>query len=113
MSSALPLLSIAAMLLGPPPPGLEVHRLDLGDASELDAQAQAHEQRRARLPHRPHHRDLAELRIGEDVLVVADAARGLPEAVADLDHLVVLACTSTSFDNGSFDGSCATTAARY
>ena len=78
------------MLFGPPPPGLK-YTLDLGDPSKLDAQAHAHEQRRVRLAHRPHHRDLADLRVGEDVLVVADTARSFPEAVADLQHLVVLA----------------------
>ena len=78
------------MLLGPPPPGAEVHRFDFGDAPELDAETKAHQQRRASFLHGAHERDLAEFRIGEDVLVVAEARGGLPEAVADLDHLIVL-----------------------
>ena len=78
------------MLFGPPPPGLEVQGLDLGDASELDPKTHAHEDIGAGLAHRPHHGNLTELRIGEDVAVVADTLGGLPEPVADVDHLIVL-----------------------
>ena len=51
----------------------EVNALDLGDAPELDAQTQAHQHRRPRFPHGAHERHLAGFRIGEDVLVVAEA----------------------------------------
>jgi hypothetical protein len=70
---------------------LEVHGLDLRDSTELDPEAQAHEDRRIRLAHRPHHCDLSELGVGKDVFVVAGAAGRLPEAVTNLEHLVVLA----------------------
>ena len=78
------------MSAGPPPPWPEINAFDFRDAPELDAQAQAHQQRRARFMHRAHEHHLAEFGIGEDVLVIADAFHGFPEAVADIHGLIVL-----------------------
>ena len=40
--------------------------------------------------HGAHKDHLAELRVGEDVLVVADALHGFPEAVAEFHGLILL-----------------------
>ena len=50
----------------------EVHGLDLRDATELDAKAEA-QSSVAPPPHRAHHCDLSELGVGEDVFVITDA----------------------------------------
>src|SRR5262245_18535735 len=73
----------------PATPWLEEHGLDFGDAAQLDAKPHAHENSGPRLAHRPHHRDLSKLGVREDMFVVSDTARGFPEAVTNLEHLVV------------------------
>ena len=68
----------------------EVNAFDFADAAELNAQAQAHQQRRAGFVHGSHEGHFTGFRIGEDVLVVADALDGFPEAVAEFHGLIVL-----------------------
>ena len=50
-----------------------IDAFDFGDAAEFDAQPQAHQQHGAGLAHGAHEGHLAELGVGEDVLVVAEA----------------------------------------
>ena len=68
----------------------EVHRFDFGDASKLDAQTKAQQQRHASFLQRAHERHLARFWIGEVMFVAAEPGGSFPKAVANLHHLIVL-----------------------